>query len=1493
MKRWIRNSLSILIFLFLLGGVYTVIRPLHTFINSTIAKYEQLAREKLSSTLGVDFSYRSLSPSILTGIHVNGIEIVDAETGGSIFKIGNGIIRYNIFKLLTGNVETAFSKLVLNDIDIELDMVRYSNVVEKIKALGRGKTENPDSEDGFSQESIDAIKEVVFGLPFTVELKNVRVHYADGKNDVSAVLRSVQMSQQQKGVSVNAEMDGTFIASLDALGGKTAGAKIRLNGTLVSDLSGSSVTVSLDKLRKADYSINNAEFLLMYSDGLAMLRTTKRSMPYSLSAQYNIETGDASVDVSTKDLDPFSLVQLPPLTGQLKKLKGLKITTDASASANIKTMAYDWRAKGNLFLPYGIIPSSENVSFNLSGNNRNIRIASLNAEGSMIGASFSGNFNIAGLQPSGVLELRHFTLPNGANFSGDIYVDALGNTYTVFSPQLNVGDVSLTAVQADVKVNGKVLDFSASFNDYSHEDAEQPGEISVEGTISAAKNMSVEMEIDVNRMYLDTIVKSIGSVASGELEEKMNSLAPKFAPFISSGEIYVSTDLQSFTFNCPYIIAANTLEDRQMLLLSLNGSNKSVNVSQLELVYGKQSFRATGSADLFLDENQIIFGSNCFFNDIPYSLSGVFSIGQWLSMTGDYGLECNVNFTNPINGTFRFTELPVSIYDLMLSLSLRGGFSYSSMEGIRVNLDNLELAELSDKLNISPKLALSGKLNDDGVTLDTISYSDSLSTLLGDGYVQWLFTEDGLFDLANLDIGVENDVTGEKIAISAEVSNPKGKALDAEAIMNDFYFNAEADISQFPVGRFLSQQHADDTLSGSIVATGTLADLFMTVSLDSLSMQFQGNPMLASGQMDFAGGKVEIPQFKAVWKDFNVDDVHGELDMSTFSGKIDAAFKMTSTGGEETLLSAPIEISMESNKEPPDPEGENYLLSLIEVPDEITVHLDADPLTGSLIKKKIPIHLTAMCTPSIIVIESDDYLGLSGYILDDKTMHFMVDEEKPLHFVLDGSMKENILDFHLKDLYMRLADFAFIVNSDLMNLYGGEVRGYADISGLVSDPIINGKLVGENLDVNSPAFIPSHITASSFQLNLDSSTVTLPETVFKINGNKINVSAGIVLDRLKLDDVSISVRTDEGNFIPLDIDKGFLRVVGKVQTGLDISYGQQGLAVIGHVFVEDTQTTVLENINDLASLSSKDDNPLKSDTNSSQTPVSMDLDVTIGNKVNFVVNPILRGLVAPDSSVHISMDTASSQWSVKGDVVLRGGEVFYLSRNFYLKQGKIVLNESEKKFDPELTVRAETRERDSDGNSVTIILTAQSQTISSFSPTLSSSPAKSEEEIQAMLGQILSGDSTSLSHVVVATGDWFAQTVFVRKIENALRDLCNFDIFSLRTSVLQNAINNGILGSASTESNNISNYFDNSTVYIGKYFGNDIYVDAMLQWTYDQNAISEGKDSTGSLVFRPEIGFELAAPFANIRWQMAPDLQNLQNSIVPDTSITLSWRITF
>jgi hypothetical protein len=148
------------------------------------------------------------------------------------------------------------------------------------------------------------------------------------------------------------------------------------------------------------------------------------------------------------------------------------------------------------------------------------------------------------------------------------------------------------------------------------------------------------------------------------------------------------------------------------------------------------------------------------------------------------------------------------------------------------------------------------------------------------------------------------------------------------------------------------------------------------------------------------------------------------------------------------------------------------------------------------------------------------------------------------------------------------------------------------------------------------------------------------------------------------------------------------------------------------------------------------------------------------------------------------------------------------------------------------------------------------------------------------------------------------QATVIRKIENTLRELCNFDIFSVRTNVLQNTLKQGMAKSDSSSSDALAsesgdnqitfgNFLDNSTVYIGKYFGSAIYVDAMFHWVYDETKI-DGSDSVNGLVFQPELGFEMVSPFVNIRLGVSPDLNAVQQNLwVPSTSITLSWKHSF
>jgi len=125
-----------------------------------------------------------------------------------------------------------------------------------------------------------------------------------------------------------------------------------------------------------------------------------------------------------------------------------------------------------------------------------------------------------------------------------------------------------------------------------------------------------------------------------------------------------------------------------------------------------------------------------------------------------------------------------------------------------------------------------------------------------------------------------------------------------------------------------------------------------------------------------------------------------------------------------------------------------------------------------------------------------------------------------------------------------------------------------------------------------------------------------------------------------------------------------------------------------------------------------------------------------------------------------------------------------------------------------------------------------------------------------------------------------------------LRDFLNFDILSVRTNVIQNALNYNFNRNNDESSSGIGNFFDNSTVYFGKYLGRSLYVDTLMHWSYDKSRVDDEYTIDG-LVFRPEIGLELESPFVNIRWNMAPNLSGLRtDNFVYSTSVTLSWKFS-
>jgi len=223
-------------------------------------------------------------------------------------------------------------------------------------------------------------------------------------------------------------------------------------------------------------------------------------------------------------------------------------------------------------------------------------------------------------------------------------------------------------------------------------------------------------------------------------------------------------------------------------------------------------------------------------------------------------------------------------------------------------------------------------------------------------------------------------------------------------------------------------------------------------------------------------------------------------------------------------------------------------------------------------------------------------------------------------------------------------------------------------------------------------------------------------------------------------------------------------------------------------------------------------------------------------------------------------------------------------------------------IEPIISVRAEIKDKMADGQPLTINLTAKDQhlDLERFRPVITTSPpmAMSDSDTMNLMGQVALGDLKNgniLKETLRNTSDILANMGIMRRVEQEVRNFLHIDVFSLRSLLIQNVILENLFRSSKDKPLTIGNYFDNTSVYIGKYFGSAIYADAMLHLSY-YDPLSAKTDAVRksvyeNLLFQPEIGFEMNTPFFQLRWHIAPS--NLDSLFVSDTGLTLSWKFSY
>jgi hypothetical protein len=296
-------------------------------------------------------------------------------------------------------------------------------------------------------------------------------------------------------------------------------------------------------------------------------------------------------------------------------------------------------------------------------------------------------------------------------------------------------------------------------------------------------------------------------------------------------------------------------------------------------------------------------------------------------------------------------------------------------------------------------------------------------------------------------------------------------------------------------------------------------------------------------------------------------------------------------------------------------------------------------------------------------------------------------------------------------------------------------------------------------------------------------------------------------------------------------------------------------------------------------------------------PVTADIMVTAGRRVEFLWPtrdfPMLRAYADMGAGARITVDTIGRRFSFTGDIDLRSGEIFYFERNFLIRNGTLSFNENEQQFDPRISARAETKDRTNEGP-VTISMIVDNAPLLSFQARFESSPALSQMEIFSLLGQSITGNPNGAegeganNAFLASSADLLTQFQVVHRIERTIRDFLRLDMFSIRTQVLQNYVFQaiGLHKDPVDRIATVGNYFDNTSVYVGKYIGSDMFIHSMVSLRYD-----ETKPTMGGYTFEPDFGVELRSPLGNIRWNLVPT--HPENWYISDNSFTISWNWVF
>ena len=1474
-----KRIIEICAFILTLSFSLIIFNPLSSYIEKLITAKKQELISIIGEKTGIGLDYASISPSILKHIAIKNISVFDYETKEQLGAVEQIKIEYNILSLLFGDYEDIIKYIKIHNANLTINKRKNKTLIEKMKLLIKKNNEEKDLEkeiEELNNNEENKLKAFFSDLkPLEIILSNCSLTLKDETEEGVGKLLNLSISSGNAKVK---EKDCYFSLSssasyqtykLDSINKilQNINVSLFMEGEVKKDFSKAFCRANISANHSEIGKSETFSLFASYEDNVVNVSNLKINPQNNFNVSWNTITNEITGEVKCNGFEPLSFFSFTnPVYSQFSKTS---LFCDAKFYfKDLNTWNFDTDLALNLpsFKLNGYSFDRIKLKTKTDGKDGEVNISSLNISERRIEAFLKGQYDLNSNKTSGNLNLSRLLLPSGESLSTNLFFNGNKQSYKISAPYVKTGGQALENIKFSLLPRGNKYYFYFDANDDS-------GKYSVDGSLLLAENKFLEFHTTLDSVKAGTILGIAKSAT-----HKANKLPVALTKIIENTQItteaYISTDFKNYSYNFVQVIFASISSDSFFATFQVNGNNSSVFVEKINLLAGNVDM--TGRTQAYFENEGAAFDAFFSINSIAYNVSAIY-VDHALSIYGDYGITINMFLKDEIlTGAVVINELPIPLLNSIFSID--SSFEIANLSDWKFECNLLKLVrgqEVSSHYD-SYDFEMRGAGDNKRIFFNEIRLISNDLPLLG-------------FLDVNFDYSKENETKSlAKLVLKNETTNELF-TIDANFIQGDkFYFDGTVVAKDIALMRFLRNQTIRNTTSAELNFLGSLDDFFVKLDLYSFNLAKSGKDLLVKGSFSADDSTVRIETCNVEWGTHKIKDIEGKLlpfdatgnlildyDGKLGINEIKTGLTLSYSGGNKT------EYGKESIFATFPRLFSNFTIECLFADIEYGKNLMVDNLNAVLVKE-----------PGVLALSVGNNDEVYGVYLDDGTVSLHVDEKLPIRCNIDGKVTNEKIDLNCLGLNV---DVPLIWNLTpligTVTFEGGTLVGDIKILGTKKEPEFYSSLKCMGVKAISPLYAPELYGPVDIDVNLNASTLTVPYTIVKGPSAKLYAS----------------VTSEFSGWIPSDtvIKCGTLKNSMGLMKTKNLAYHSEGYAgcdLTINISPGEVYLTGKANFdNGFFSIPFNDLHKIGQGSKGSTT-FRMNLDVYLGKKAEYRWPnneiPILRALVPSEKPIQLSVDSSIGYFDIKGASNIRGGEIFYIKRNFYIREGSINFVATPLGFEPLVSLRAEIRDKDEGGEPIKIILSAKDQNLENFTPKLETYPPRSETAIMQMLGQVFIGNVSKdnfLQTALTTATDLVAQIGVFKKTESKIRDLLHVDAFSMRTLLIQNAIFGNLFRANTDTPLTIGNYFDNTSVYIGKYFGSQIYADALLHLSYYDPLLAKGniirKPVYGNLLFMPELGLEMATPFFLLRSSISPTRSD--TLFVSDTKLTFSWKFSY